>query len=128
MAGNGGKQFVGKSGCAKKGKRESAPDSFFALTTRPENSDSVWPASFGQIGAKYDKREVQDLRNLLGQSEMILPHCGKEKEKEIHRETQQQIPFPQGSCFSLFGVLFSSLERKQRIMLWEMLGPIQGDG
>ena len=81
MAGNGW-QFVGKSGCAKKGKRESAPDSFFALTTRPENSDSVWPASFGQIGAKYDKREVQDLRNLLGQSEMILPHCGKEKEKK----------------------------------------------
>ena len=96
MAGNGW-QFVGKSGCAKKGKRESAPDSFFALTTRPENSDSVWPASFGQIGAKYDKREVQDLRNLLGQSEMILPHC-----------------------FSLFGVLFSSLERKRRIMFWEM--------
>ena len=48
MAGNGW-QFVGKSGCAKKGKRESAPDSFFALTTRPENSDSVWPASFGKI-------------------------------------------------------------------------------
>ena len=35
-----------------------------------KNSDFVWRAPFGQLGAEYNKREgVQDFWNLLSQSE-----------------------------------------------------------